>query len=176
MTLGECLKMEYDLVQKFLVCTSFHLNLGISLDELTIFFFAQATPDFFEGVDAVLVRKPREKPKWQPAALSDISAETIDKLYFSTPSPNSLRLRSPLDFKEYPYQRYSLPSENEVRAAVFGESSEFRNSGGIASTDEAVRWFKMERKKKKGVEEKIRDILSRKTIVIDGKLCWQASL
>jgi 3-hydroxyisobutyryl-CoA hydrolase len=28
MTLGECLKMEYDLVQKFLVCTSFHLNLG----------------------------------------------------------------------------------------------------------------------------------------------------
>ncbi|CAO3683678.1 unnamed protein product [Umbelopsis vinacea] len=153
MTLGECLKMEYDLVQKFL-----------------------ATPDFFEGVDAVLVRKPREKPKWQPAALSDISAETIDKLYFSTPSPNSLRLRSPLDFKEYPYQRYSLPSENEVRAAVFGESSEFRNSGGIASTDEAVRWFKMERKKKKGVEEKIRDILSRKTIVIDGKLCWQASL
>jgi hypothetical protein len=64
----------------------------------------------------------------------------------------------------------------EVRAAVLGESSEFRNSGGIASTDEAVKWFKMERKKKKGVEEKIRDILSRKTIVIDGKLCWQASL
>jgi len=153
MTLGDCLKMEYDLVQKFL-----------------------ATPDFSEGVDALLVRKPREKPKWQPAALSDLPTETIDRLYFTTPSPNALQLHNALDFKEYPYQRYALPSELEVRAAVLGESSEFRNSGGIASTDEAVKWFKMERKKKKGVEEKIRDILSRKTIIIDGKLCWQASL
>ncbi|KAG2189045.1 hypothetical protein INT44_004187 [Umbelopsis vinacea] len=152
-TLGECLQMEYDLVQKFM-----------------------ATPDFYEGVDAQLVRKPREKPKWQPPALADIPSEMIDKLYFTKPSPNSLQLRESLDFKEYPYQRYSLPSELEVRAAVLGESPEFRNSGGIASTEETVRWFKMERKKKKGVAEKVRDILSRKTIIIDGKLCWQASL
>jgi 3-hydroxyisobutyryl-CoA hydrolase len=100
----------------------------------------------------------------------------IERLYFTTSSPNPLHLRGSLDFKEYPYQRYSLPSELEVRAAILGDSSEFRNSGGIASTDEAVHWFKMERRKKKGVEEKVRDILSRKTIVIDGKLCWQASL
>ncbi|KAJ2962405.1 hypothetical protein NQZ79_g2450 [Umbelopsis isabellina] len=154
MSLGECLKMEYDLVQKFL-----------------------ATPDFWEGVDTMLVQKARQrKPKWQPAALSEISSETIDERYFSYPSPNALHLRSSLDFKEYPYQRYALPSEAEVKAAILGESPEFRKSGGIASSEEAVKWFKTERRKKKGVEEKVRDILFRKTIIFDGKLCWQASL
>lgn len=125
----------------------------------------------------MLVKKARQrKPKWQPAALSEISSETIDERYFSSPSPNTLHLQNSLDFKEYPYQRYALPSEAEVKAAILGESPEFRNSGGIASTEEAVKWFKMERRKKKGVEEKIRDILWRKTIIFDGKLCWQASL
>ena len=141
MSLVECLKMEFDLIQKFLV-----------------------TKDFHEGVTATFLDKPRRKPQWQPPQLSGISEEDIDQLYFTDPSPNVLSLPSKLDLRTYPYARYALPTELDVRLAVTGEGAEFRLEGRLKTEDEIVSWFVKGHKNKWGVKEKVLDILARKGV------------
>ncbi|OBZ87067.1 3-hydroxyisobutyryl-CoA hydrolase, mitochondrial [Choanephora cucurbitarum] len=146
MSLVECLKMEFDLIQKFLV-----------------------TRDFHEGVEASFTSKPRRKPQWQPSQLAGVTEEDVEQLYFSDPSPNVLSLPTKLDLKRYPYARFALPTEEEVRLAITGEGAEFRTEGRLKEDEEILSWFQKGHKGKWGVREKVMDILSRKTILKDQK-------
>jgi 3-hydroxyisobutyryl-CoA hydrolase len=150
MSLTECLRMEFDLIQKFLV-----------------------TKDFHEGVEATFTSKPRRKPQWQPSQLAGISEQDIDQLYFIEPSPNTLSLPSKLDLRHYPYARLALPTEEEVRLAVTGEGTEFKLEGRLKDEDEIVSWFVNGHKNKWGVREKVLDILQRKTVQTEEEgLVW----
>ncbi|KAI7900649.1 ClpP/crotonase-like domain-containing protein [Cokeromyces recurvatus] len=141
MTFVECLEMEFDLIQKFLV-----------------------TKDFHEGVESAFINKPRRKPQWQPSQISSISDYEIDQLYFTEASPNRLSLLSTLDFRSYPYARYGLPSEKEVRLAITGKGPEYAIEGRLKEKEEVLAWFMKGHKGKWGVRDKILDILDRKTI------------
>lgn len=141
MSLVQCLNMEFDLIQKFLV-----------------------TKDFHEGVEAAFTSKPRRKPQWQPPQLAGISEDDIDQLYFSDASPNDLSLPSKMDLRTYPYSRFALPSEEEVRLAVTGEGPEFKMEGRLKEEEEIISWFVNGHRGKWGVREKILDILARKTV------------
>lgn len=150
MSLVECLAMEFDLIQKFLV-----------------------TKDFHEGVEATFLDKPRRKPQWQPPQLAGITEDDIDQLYFLEPSPNPLSLPSKLDLRKYPYARFALPSQEEVRLAVTGEGPEFKMEGRLKELDEIVTWFVNGHKNKWGVKEKVLDILNRKTKSTSEGLVWK---
>ncbi|CEG78158.1 hypothetical protein RMATCC62417_12804 [Rhizopus microsporus] len=143
MSLVDCLKMEFDLIQKFLV-----------------------TRDFHEGVEAMFLSKPRRKPRWEPSRLGDISDEEIDQLYFNQPAPNQLILSSKKDLKHYPYARYSLPTEEDVRLAITGEGPEFKLEGRLKAQEDIISWFVSGHRGKWGVKEKVQDILDRKAEVL----------
>ncbi|KAI7874633.1 ClpP/crotonase [Lichtheimia hyalospora FSU 10163] len=138
MTLCECLKMEFDLIQKFMV-----------------------TQDFDQGIDAMFISKPRRKPVWDPPALNELSEDDVDELYFSDQSPNELTFASNLDMRHYPFSRYALPSEESVRQVVIGDEA---NNNRLNTEREIVEWFLKGSHGKRGVREKIADILSRKTL------------
>ncbi|KAI8092747.1 ClpP/crotonase-like domain-containing protein [Halteromyces radiatus] len=144
MSLIECLKMEFDLMQKFLV-----------------------TKDFHEGVDASLLNKPRRKSEWMPPTLKDISDDDIEQLYFTKPSPNALKLPSNMDLINYPYTRFSLPTEEDVRLAITGDGPEFGLEGRLLTAQDVLQWFEKGHRRKAGVKEKIMDILERKTTTVN---------
>ncbi|KAI7893736.1 ClpP/crotonase-like domain-containing protein [Mucor mucedo] len=151
MSLVECLVMEFDLIQKFLV-----------------------TKDFHEGVEAAFLEKPRRKPQWQPPQLAGITEEDIDQLYFLEPSPNTLSLPSKLDLRQYPFARFGLPTQEEVRLAVTGEGAEFQMEGRLKEQDEIISWFENGHKNKWGVKEKVMDILDRKAVAtVEEGLVWK---
>lgn len=151
MSLVECLKMEFDLIQKFLV-----------------------TKDFHEGVEATFLDKPRRKPQWQPSQLAGITDDDIEQLYFSESSPNTLSLPTKLDLRQYPYMRFSLPTEKDVRLAVTGEGAEFKLEGRLKDEDEIISWFVNGHRNKWGVREKVLDILQRKTVpTAEEGLVWK---
>ncbi|CEI93040.1 hypothetical protein RMCBS344292_07284 [Rhizopus microsporus] len=143
MSLVDCLKMEFDLIQKFLV-----------------------TRDFHEGVEAMFLSKPRRKPQWEPSRLGDISDEEIDQLYFNQPAPNQLILSSKKDLRHYPYAKYSLPTEEDVRLAITGEGPEFKLEGRLKAQEDIISWFVSGHRGKWGVKEKVQDILDRKAEVL----------
>ncbi|KAI8149593.1 ClpP/crotonase-like domain-containing protein [Fennellomyces sp. T-0311] len=149
MTLCDSLKMEFDLVQKFMV-----------------------TRDFDQGIDSAFISK-RRKPQWQPTHISD---HEVNQLYFSQPSPNELTFLSNLDMRQYPYARFALPSELDVKLAITGQGSEFHGEQGRLKTQaEVLDWFVKGSRGKRGVREKLLDILERKTVTAeDGStLIWQ---
>ncbi|KAI7857287.1 ClpP/crotonase-like domain-containing protein [Circinella umbellata] len=135
MTLCESLKMEFDLVQKFMV-----------------------TSDFDQGIHSQFLNKPRQRPQWNPNHISDIE---VDQLYFSRGSPNELTFLSNLDMRQYPYARFGLPSENDVRLALMTGDEKDR----LTTKQQIMDWFVKGSRGKHGVKEKIQDILDRKTIV-----------
>ncbi|KAI7902948.1 ClpP/crotonase-like domain-containing protein [Cokeromyces recurvatus] len=102
LSLGQCFKMEYHLVQKFL-----------------------QGHDFKEGVNATLVT--RSKPQWNPANLDSVDDTQIKETYFNAPSPSRLELLSSRDFKHYPHRKYMLPSEQDIKRVVTGEAVEVGN-------------------------------------------------
>ncbi|KAI8393958.1 ClpP/crotonase-like domain-containing protein [Radiomyces spectabilis] len=152
MSLCQCLKMEFDLMQKFLV-----------------------TKDFHEGVTAILASKPRRKPEWQPASIHELNIDDINRLYFDQPSPNTLTLPSPIDMKSYPYARFSLPTEEDIRLAVTGEGPEFGIEGRLTQQGDVLEWFAKSHRGKWGVKEKVLDVLQRKTIHTKDGLVWNTS-
>ncbi|KAI8993129.1 ClpP/crotonase-like domain-containing protein [Pilobolus umbonatus] len=82
LSLAQCFKMEYHLVQKFL-----------------------QGHDFSEGVNATLVTK--SKPQWKPDTLKDVDDSKIKQEYFDSPSPLRLDLLSSRDYKMYPHRKYN---------------------------------------------------------------------
>lgn len=123
----------------------------------------------------MFLSKPRKKPQWEPSLLADITDEDIDQLYFTQPSPNELTFPSNLDMRQYPYSRFALPTENDVRQAVTGENPEFGSEGRLKTAKEVMDWFIRGRPEKRGVREKLTDILERKTYLDDaGRLVWNS--
>lgn len=141
LSLGQCFKMEYHLVQKFL-----------------------EGHEFKEGVYATLVR--REPAKWQPAKIQDVDQTSIKATYFDAPSAERLQLWSNKDYKQYPHRKYMLPTEEDVKRVVTGEAAD---AGSYAlNREEVVEYFLRERNGKQGVKNKVLEILNRKTEYLKG--------
>lgn len=120
----------------------------------------------------MFISKHRRKPHWQPQFLDQLSEDDITQLYFSYASPNDLSFPSTLDMHQYPYARYSLPSENSVREAVTGDGNGFGPENRLKSRKEVLEWFVKGTQGKRGVREKVLDVLSRRTIDSPNGLVW----
>ncbi|CAO3652031.1 unnamed protein product [Cunninghamella echinulata] len=141
LTIGQCFKMEYHLVQKFL-----------------------RDHDFREGVYTTLVERNR-KPVWQPATLETTNDADIIANYFNAASPLSLDLLNTKDYKQYPHRKYMLPTEEEIKQVVTGEAPGVGNYA--LNRQEIVDYLVRERKGKQGVKQKVTEVLERKTKVLD---------
>ncbi|KAL1917613.1 mitochondrial 37S ribosomal protein mS47 [Calcarisporiella thermophila] len=136
---ADCFKMEYRLAQQFL-----------------------KTPDFHEGVTALLITKTNS-PKWNPAQLEEVKTTEVKRKFFDEKKPKELELLHEENFKAYPHARYGLPKEEEVKRVVTGEHPD---TGPVQLTrTEVVDFFLRERKGKRGVKERVEEILERKTVV-----------
>lgn len=120
-------------------------------------------PDFVEGVSSLLIRKPRTTPQWQPSDLSKVTQADVKAFFDAKPD---LELLSTEDYREYPHAWIGLPSEKAVEAFV-------SNKGAVGRA-EVVEHFVNMSNGKLGVEEKVEEILSRKTDEqADGRLSWK---
>lgn len=137
LSLAQCFKMEYHLVQKFL-----------------------EGHDFKEGVEAKLVRQ--DKAQWNPSSLKDVNDSKIKQHYFDSPSPLRLELLSSRDFKMYPHRKYMLPSEEDIKRVVTGESADVGNYA--LNRQQIVEHLVRERHGKQGLKQKVLEVLDRKTI------------
>ncbi|EIE75709.1 hypothetical protein G6F46_007991 [Rhizopus delemar] len=137
LSLAQCFKMEYHLVQKFL-----------------------QGHDFKEGVYATLVS--RSKAKWQPSELSQVDDRQIKQDYFDSPSPLRLELLNKRDFKKYPHRKYMLPSEEDIMRVVTGEAPDVGNYA--LNRQQVIDYLLRERQGKQGVKQKVSEVLDRKTI------------
>ncbi|KAI9272547.1 ClpP/crotonase-like domain-containing protein [Sporodiniella umbellata] len=135
LSLAQCFKMEYHLVQKFL-----------------------KDHDFKEGVYATLVR--RASAHWEPSELSQVA--DIKSSYFDSSSPLRLAFLNERDYKHYPHRHFMLPSELDIKRVVTGEASEV---GSYAlNRQQIIDHFVRDREGKQGVKEKVDEVLNRKTI------------
>jgi 3-hydroxyisobutyryl-CoA hydrolase len=137
LSLAQCLKMEYHLVQKFL-----------------------QAHDFKEGVYATLVTK--SKPNWVPTQLSDVNDAKVKQEYFDSPSPLRLELLNSRDFKQYPHRKYMLPSEEDIKRVVTGEAADVGNYA--LNRQQVVDHLLRERQGKQGLKQKVLEVLDRKTV------------
>ncbi|KAG2190108.1 hypothetical protein INT46_002420 [Mucor plumbeus] len=137
LSLAQCFKMEYHLVQKFL-----------------------EGHDFKEGVTATLVT--RTKPNWVPNQLSDVDDTKIKQTYFDSPSPLRLELLNSRDFKKYPHRKYMLPSEEDIKRVVTGEAADVGNYA--LNRQQVLDHLLRERQGKQGLKQKVLEVLDRKTV------------
>lgn len=136
LSLAQCFKMEYHLVQKFL-----------------------QGHDFKQGVTATLVTK--QKPKWQPEQLSQVDDVKLKQQYFDSPSPLRLELLSSRDYKKYPHRKFMLPSEQDIKRVVTGEAADVGNYA--LNRQQVIDHLLRERHGKQGVKQKVSEVLDRKT-------------
>ncbi|KAI7890271.1 ClpP/crotonase-like domain-containing protein [Mucor mucedo] len=137
LSLAQCFKMEYHLVQKFL-----------------------GEHDFKEGVTATLVTKTQ--PKWQPSQLSQVDDKQLKQHYFDSPSPLRLELLSSRDYKNYPHRKFMLPSEQDIQRVVTGEAADVGNYA--LNRQQVIDHLLRERHGKQGLSQKVSEVLDRKTI------------
>lgn len=88
---------------------------SLQREQLMAAHFYDKQGDFQRGVRAKLVEKSKEKPKWQPATVEEVTNDMVDE-YFGTPAGES---RMPLlhpeqDFLVYPHARFSKHTPEEV--------------------------------------------------------------
>lgn len=138
LSLAQCFKMEYHLVQKFL-----------------------QGHDFKEGVTATLVTK--QKPNWEPSSLSQVDDVKIKQHYFDSPSPLRLEMLSSRDYKNYPHRKYMLPSEEDIKRVVTGEAADVGNYA--LNRQQILEHLLRERQGKQGLKQKVSEVLDRKTVV-----------
>ncbi|KAI8060965.1 ClpP/crotonase-like domain-containing protein [Gongronella butleri] len=146
LSVAQCFKMEYHLVQKFL-----------------------KDHDFKEGVYSVLVNRGK-KAEWQPATLDAVDDKKIAADYFNAPSPLTLNLLNKKDFKQYPHRKYMLPSEEEIKRVVTGEAPDVGNYA--LTKQEVLDHILRDRKGKQGVKQKVTEVLDRKTKEDGQTLKW----
>nr|CAG8480222.1 11886_t:CDS:2 [Entrophospora candida] len=143
-----CFKLEYNVVQKFL-----------------------EKSDFKEGVRALLIDKDNN-PKWNPSTINDINEEEIINFYFNSEKDcETIEFLNELSFEKHPHYKFSLPSEEEIRMVITGETPD---AGSLSmSKSEVVDFFLKNRKSKIGVPEKVLEVLDRKTSSLNGGLKWK---
>ncbi|KAK7038109.1 mitochondrial 3-hydroxyisobutyryl-CoA hydrolase [Favolaschia claudopus] len=141
-----------------------------------------ASPDFATGVTAVLVEKMKTKPDWKPSSLEEVTDDIVDRFF----SPHSSYLRNAPTVSEMIIEpgsergasqriqaRYTLPTENEIRDVITGEDPDAGTMG--YTLDDLLEYFHDARQGKMGVNEKILDVVQRKTFVVDnddGHAVW----
>jgi len=117
-----------------------------------------ASHDFTEGVTALLIEK--RPVKWQPATLAELSPEEAKRLtdeYFTVESnAPKLTLLNDVAYEEYPYNVFTVPTEEQVEAKV---------RAGKYTPKQILNMFLFERRHKQGVREVVSEILARKTSV-----------
>ncbi|QDS77175.1 hypothetical protein FKW77_001893 [Venturia effusa] len=109
-------------------------------------------PDFVEGVTARLINRTKERPKWNPNSLEEVTDAQV-KAFFTPVSGERLALLETGDhatFADYPHARLALPTEKEILAVSEGRS-----------TEEIVRYFLKEKEGKVGVREKVEEVMER---------------
>ncbi|ORZ19549.1 ClpP/crotonase-like domain-containing protein [Absidia repens] len=143
LTIAQCFKMEFHLLQKFL-----------------------AGHDFKEGVYKTLVHRG-QKSEWQPATLDDVDDLKIKADYFNAPSDLTLDMLTTKDFKQYPHRKYMLPTEDDIKNVVTGEAADVGNYA--LTRDEVVDYLVRERNGKQGVKQKVNEVLARKTKVLENQ-------
>jgi 3-hydroxyisobutyryl-CoA hydrolase len=117
-------------------------------------------PDFVEGVTALLVSKPSRKPNWNPATVEDVSSSEVARFLAHRPNGASgIEFLTHVTYQSYPHQ-YGLPSDEDVKAYVVGESSsrDFK-----ATRKEVLEHFLEVTNGKVGVEHKVNTILDGRT-------------
>ncbi|OMH81449.1 3-hydroxyisobutyryl-CoA hydrolase, mitochondrial [Zancudomyces culisetae] len=118
--------------------------------------------DFVEGVFELLVRKSNA-PKWRPATLPEVSLDQIRTQYFLNPVKEvALEFYNDIDFMVHPYSKYTLPSEQKIRAVVTGEDPDAGDNA--FSKEELINYFAKLYSDKVGVREKVSDVINRNTI------------
>ncbi|KAI8337104.1 ClpP/crotonase-like domain-containing protein [Chlamydoabsidia padenii] len=143
LSIAQCFKMEFHLLQKFLT-----------------------GHDFKEGVYKTLVHRG-QKSEWQPATLDKVDDLTIKSDYFNAPSPLTLKMITNKDFKQYPHRKYMLPTEEDIKQVVTGEAADVGNYA--LTRDEIVDYLVRDRKGKQGVKQKVSEVLSRKTKILENE-------
>lgn len=123
-----------------------------------------AHADFVEGVTALLVTKT--SPQWNPPTIEETTEEATAA--FVTPEPGESRLKllahgEGTNYTQYPHAGIGLPTEAEVKGLL---------TERLLVERDVVRWFVDSRNGKLGVEEKILDVLRRKTQAVDGFVKW----
>ncbi|KZF26657.1 ClpP/crotonase [Xylona heveae TC161] len=121
-------------------------------------------PDFVEGVSARLIRKPADTPQWQPASLEESTMEATNA-FFEVEGADRLALLSPHDFSEYPHSWIGLPPESEVEKLV---------RDGDKTRNQILEHLILASNGKIGVQEKVQEILERKTSAdgAGGRVSW----
>jgi 3-hydroxyisobutyryl-CoA hydrolase len=115
-----------------------------------------AHPDFVEGVTARLMNKPPTEPQWTPPSLQDVTSDDVDRFFRIPAGEGRLQLlQKQVDYKEYPYAQYALPSESAVLRRVAEGKARYK--------DEIVGEFVQQWEGKDGVMSKVEEILERKT-------------
>jgi len=121
--------------------------------------------DFVEGVEARLIRKPAETPKWAPPTLEETNDSLTEEFFRIPPNVARLPLLKDGNYKSYPHARFALPSEQAI-ADVITHTKLFPN--------DAVQYFVDQYNGKDGVKQKLRDVLSRKAVVDEsGFVRWR---
>ncbi|KAJ7766788.1 3-hydroxyisobutyryl-coenzyme A hydrolase isoform 1 [Mycena metata] len=143
-----------------------------------------ASPDFATGVTAVLVEKNNKvRPNWNPSSLQEVTEDIVDR--FFAPHSKFLKGAPVIGDREFvPLEvnrghnkravfRYTLPTENDIRDVITGEDPE---SGTMGYTlDDLLEYFHDSRAGKMGVNEKVLEVVRRKTTVVDnedGNFVW----
>ncbi|KAF9052830.1 3-hydroxyisobutyryl-CoA hydrolase [Panaeolus papilionaceus] len=137
-----------------------------------------ASSDFITGVEAVLVKKIKEKPEWSPASLEEVSPEIVNR-FFDPKSPYlsaAPKLDIPADLQTGTSRNpmmYALPTEAEISALVTGSHA----SGGDMGmrVEELLARFDEMREGKIGVKEKVLEVVQRRcelTDNADGNYVW----
>jgi len=130
----------------------------------------QEKSDFKEGVRARLIEKTNA-PRWDPPSLSDIPDAHIKDFYFKSKTDKILNFLNLKSFENYPYARFGLPTEEDIRRLVTGE---LPDAGAMGMTEEEViDFFLKENRGKIGTREKVSEVLRRKTVEIGNRaLKW----
>nr|POE85074.1 3-hydroxyisobutyryl-coa hydrolase, mitochondrial [Quercus suber] len=121
--------------------------------------------DFVEGVSAQLIDKPRRKPHWSPPSLPDVSAADVDAFYAAPDSLDLIATGPHADYRDYPFRHLGLPGDAAVRTLV--------NEHPDADRATIIRKCLQAHPGKLGVQQKVEEILLRKTDVRGSGLAWR---
>ncbi|KAK5060132.1 hypothetical protein LTR84_010016 [Exophiala bonariae] len=128
-------------------------------------------PDFTEGVSARLIAKPPANPVWKPNTLGEVSSSDVQRFFDQPSAAETIELIDPhpgspsQTYTDYPHAVFALPRESDIQTVV----KSYGSAGSQAVVKEMVRRWK----NKAGVEEKVQDVISRKTTETDHGIVWQ---
>jgi len=123
-----------------------------------------ASPDFQEGVTAVLAKKLKTRPNWKPPTVPEVPRADILSSFFEKESPFQklvppMSLPTPTTTPES-FSRYALPVESEIEAVVRGQH---RTSGHTSLTSaDLLEKFEGLTSRKSGLKEKLDEVTARK--------------